>query len=283
MKEELEQLFLEKFEKIDSFIKISYPIYIPSKARSNIKITTSMLDDCDISYYLVVEPQDHEKYLENYDESRIIAMKENDQGIGYVRRFCKQHSINNGDKFHWQFDDNIVALGIRKDNKNLKYSARNCISIVEDFNDLFTNIGGCGLSHYVYAWARPYVIGFNKQIFTACLFRNTKEHWWKSNTIEDTDYSLQLLSDHLVTLYFNRILMFKAPTGKYKGGNLEIEYGGNKDEKRFGGEKQYKKAQKMQEYWPEAKFQIRVKEKTNEIRLKPSRIWSSFKQLPKNT
>ena len=81
----LEKKAQEIIDNLDSQKEVKYPIYVPSKARSKIKLTTKALDDVNLHFYVVVEPQDAADYYKEYPEDKIVVMEKNDQGIGYVR------------------------------------------------------------------------------------------------------------------------------------------------------------------------------------------------------
>ena len=90
----LENLAQKILNNIETYQEVKYPIYVPSKARSNIKLTTKALADVGLDFYIVIEPQDADDYRNEYSEAQIIVMEKNDQGISYVRNACKKHSIS---------------------------------------------------------------------------------------------------------------------------------------------------------------------------------------------
>ena len=257
-------------------------IYILSKSRAENCLTANIFLSENIDFKIVIEPQDENKYRKRYNRSSLIVMPENNQGIAYARNFCKKYSINQEEDFHWQFDDNIKQFRKRENNKNIKTAAHYCISEIEKEVQKYHNIGIAGMCYSVFAFTKKNNIDINKQIASACLFNNIPNIWWRDNTIEDTDYSMQILTQGLTnrangknkeawcTLLFNRILIDKLRTMTMKGGNTEIEYSTQ--------EKQRIRLHGLQKQWPGI-----FKEKINKhgiIRAAPSRIWQSFKQQP---
>jgi hypothetical protein len=271
---EVNKLFETELALMESCIgvvrthSVMYPVYVPSKGRADKRITTKFLEDAKISFYVVVEPQDAAKYLENYLPEQVLVMKENDQGIAYARNFCKEHSQFNGDKYHWQIDDNIHNLGYRSNGKNRKASAEYIMGTAEAFLNRFTNVGGASLSHTMFAFAKKNSLDINKQVYSCALFCNNVPCSWKHDVIEDTDYSLQLLSKGYVTFLFNRLIMNKMATGVLKGGNTEISHGGNR---------RLLRSQKLAEYWP---GWFKITEQYGRVKVAPSRIWKTFTQDP---
>ena len=244
-----------------------YPIYIPSKARSDYCLTADIFIAEGIDVKIVIEPQDREKYKEKY-EKYILVMEKNDQGIAYVRNWCKKHALNNKDKFHWQIDDNIRAFRRRENKKNIRCKAIPCLQEVEDFICEYKNIGIVGLRHTMYAFSQKQYLSLNQQVYSCVLVNNYINVWWRDNCVEDTDYSLQILFENYCTIIFNTLLIEKPPTMQMKGGNTEIAYGGDGRLRRSFG---------LQILWPGI-FDLTYK--YGRPKMKPSRIWQTFKQVP---
>jgi hypothetical protein len=273
--EEVRKLFDSELTKmlelkgIEGSYWVSYPVYVPSKGRPNVRMTTKFLEEAGITFYVVVEPQDAESYRKNYSSDQILVMAENDQGIAYARNFCKDHSKSKGDAFHWQIDDNIHYLGYRSDGKNHKGSATSIIGLAESFVNKFENVAAASLSHNMFAFAKKYSIDINKQVYTCALFGNNNDLKWRPDVIEDTDYSLQVLTAGYTTILFNRLIMNKVATGVIKGGNTEISHGGNR---------RLLRSQALEKYWP---GWFKITEQYGRVKVAPSRIWKTFQQEPK--
>lgn len=267
MHEYTESLFENIMESIDSFEEIRYPIYVPSKNRPK-RVTLKLLDDMKVNYYLVIEPQDYDMYVESLDSEymTILVLPENDRGIAYVRNFCKQHSIENSHKWHWQLDDNILDFLIRKDDKNVKYDGRSLLSASEHLAHKFDNVGILGLCHRAFAFTKTNNIDINLQIYSCALIKNSLDINYRYGVVEDTDYSLQVLSKNECTLLLNRFIIDKQTTSTNSGGN------DNSDEWRL------KRAKGLQKYWPRA---FKITHQYGRVKVKPSKIWKTFKQMPK--
>jgi hypothetical protein len=114
-----------------------------------------------------------------------------------------------------------------------------------------------------------HIIGFNKIVYTVQLLKTDTNTNFRNDTIEDVDYTLQLLNKGFCTVVLNRLL-FKAPsTGTEVGGNTEIEH---------TREKRLLRAQNTANYWPEAKWKI--KDTNVGAKLGSTRIWATFQQRP---
>lgn len=242
-----------------------YPIYIPSKERANISTTTTLLNTAGLSYFIVVEPQDFDKYKDVYEN--VLMLPENSMGLGYARNFIKAHSEQNGDAYHWQLDDDIKKIRRRIDGKNIEIDISTAMREVEDYVDRFTNVAISGLNDAVYAWAKSEAISYNKQISTFCLFKNNTGIEWDTSVCEDTDYSLKTLVANYATVLFNWLCYEKYPNMKLKGG-LQCDDLIPYNSLKIGLSKKYPGI-----------FKIKIKD--GKISVAPSRVWSKFKQRPK--
>ena len=68
----LENLGQETINNLNNYNKIKYPIYVPSKSRSEIKLTTKCLEN--IPFYVVIEPQDADNYRKEYSEDKLLPV-----------------------------------------------------------------------------------------------------------------------------------------------------------------------------------------------------------------
>lgn len=265
----LEDFSKEVLDNLSAQTDIQFPMYVPSKGRSDLKLTTKALSDVDIPFYVVVEPQDYNDYLEHYDSTQLVKMDEDDQGIGYVRNACKQHSISIGAEYHWQLDDNIKDFRIREDGKNVVKDTRNVLAAAEHIVTRFDNIGIASLSHVVFAWTKTVHLAINRQAYSCVLVNNNLDINYRNDCIEDTDYSLQVLDKGYCTILFNKLLMGKATTGQYKGGNTDTVH---------AGDGRLLRSKALQKYWPGA---FKLVEKNGRLHVAPSRVWDKYKQMPK--
>jgi len=249
---------------IDSYNMVQYPIYIPSKARPK-KSTAQALEDSGLNYFIVVEPQDYTSYREVFTREQLIKLPMDNQGIDYVRNYCKIHSAQNDWEYHWQMDDNIKDFRIRVNNKNVKYNAKNVLSASETYVREYDNIGILGLCHVGFAFARDNEVDVNKQVYSCILVNNQVLANWRPDVVEDTDYSLQVLEQKYCTLLLNRFCIGKETTSTNSGGN------DNSDEWRM------KRSLGLQKHWPGA---FKITEQYGRVKIQPSRIWKRYTHMP---
>ena len=204
--------------------EIKYPIYIPSKGRSDTCLTACFfLKDGIYDFQIVVEPQEYDSYLANFDKKNILLLPENNKGLKYSRLWIRKHSIKNGHKRHWQFDDNIRCMYRLNRAKRVRCNGRIGISVVEDFTDRYKNIGISGFNYSMFATratAKPYVV--NCHVYSATLVNNEMSYKWRTEFNNDVDICLQVVTNGLCTVAFNAFVVEKMETMKMKGGNTEL-------------------------------------------------------------
>tara|TARA_Y100000310_G_C20633504_1_gene789938 strand:- start:39 stop:932 length:894 start_codon:yes stop_codon:yes gene_type:complete len=201
--------------------KIKYPIYIPSKGRSDTCLTALFfLNDGIHNFKIVVEPQEYKSYLENFDKKNILLLPENNKGLTYSRLWIRKHSIKNGHKRHWQFDDNIRCMYRLNRGLRVRCDGRIGINAVEEFTDRYKNIGISGFNYSMFATrtiAKPYVV--NCHVYSATLINNEMPYKWRTEFNNDVDICLQVVTNGLCTVAFNAFVVEKMETMKMKGGN----------------------------------------------------------------
>jgi hypothetical protein len=220
----------------------------------------------------VIEKEDHADYVMNnpvVTHDRFLILPKSNQGIAYARNFCKDHATEEGHCYHWQIDDNIKRFKKRVAGTNMIKSPFVILEEAEDYVLKHKNIGIAGLKHACFAFAAREELGINQQIYTCMLINNMIDKRWRSGCVEDTDYSMQILTAGYCTVLFNRLIMDKATTMSQSGGNTEISY---------AGDGRLKRAEGLQKLWPDI-FKLGTR-KDGSTKVNPSRIWKGFKQRP---
>ena len=224
-----------------SIYKPRFPVYIISKGRWNRRPTSNVFESMNIPYYIVVEEQEYEnyskvikngtvlilpqKYLDEYDTFWERA-EDNKCGPGAARNYCWDHSIENGAKFHWVFDDNIEAIERFNNNMKIKCKTPTPLYVCEEFVLRYENVVQAGMGYSIFCPAydfRP-PVRFNTRIYSNQLIRNDIPYRWRGRYNEDTDLSLRILKDGLCTVEFNAFLISKRGTQTMKGGNTDEFY-----------------------------------------------------------
>ena len=228
-----------------------FPLYIPSKGRSEYMITSKALTEMGVQHSIVVEPQEVQKYKEsvarmglltrvvelNMDYKKQYKLCDNfgltkSTGSGPARNFIWDHSISEGHKFHWIMDDNIDGFYRMHRNERIKTKSPSMGRAMEDFVLRYSNVGMAGPNYAMFAFSSrampPYIT--NTRIYSCNLIRNDIPFRWRGRYNEDTILSLDMLKRGWCTIQFNAFLQKKLRTQTIKGGNTDELYkDGTKD------------------------------------------------------
>jgi hypothetical protein len=222
-----------------------FPLYIPSKGRSEYMITSKVLTELGVKHYIVVEPQQVDDYVRAVKKMNLLATilpldmtyKEkyelcDDLGLtkstgpGPARNFAWDHSISQGFSWHWVMDDNIQSFRRLNKNEKVKVSNGAIFKAMEDFVLRYKNIAMAGPNYYMFAPARvkqpPFIM--NTRIYSCNLIRNDLGFRWRGRYNEDTIISLDMLKAGWCTVQFNAFLQQKMPTQTIGGGNTQEFY-----------------------------------------------------------
>jgi hypothetical protein len=218
----------------DEPVVSKYPIYILSKGRSETRFTAKTLDEMQVPYKMVIEPQEYEAYNKYIPADKLILLPTQylnlNQGGIPARNFIWQHSIDNGHKAHWIIDDNIEGFFRWNKNKKLPLKSGICFKMIEDYFDGCENVAQCGIQYSSFypeiSLKRPMFLA-NTRIYSCMLIKNDIEieERWRGKYNEDTDLSLRFLKKGYSTLLFQNFLCGKKTTLSVKGGNAEIYSG----------------------------------------------------------
>ena len=246
-----------------------YFIYIPSKGRSSNCLTAkNLITDNVTNFKIVIEPQDLDNYSQHFSNKQLLSLNQNNKGIGYSRQFIKEYAKEKKQTFHWQLDDDL-NFKKRINNKNVKFNSHELLNEVEDYIDNYTNIMLAGLRNSVFAWTQTKPISLNKQIASCVLLNSFIESRYRSNTVEDIDFSMQVLTEGYCSIIFNELLYDNPPPARQKGGNSTVHY------KNITSYQQ----NFIKEWGDDFKIEY-LKNKSTPSRLRPRQVWRKFKQQP---
>lgn len=229
--------------------KPKYPIYIISKGRYIKTLTADIFNNDNINYLIVVEPQEYKQYCNKLGKNKVLKLPFSNLGLGSypARNFCWEHSINNGFKKHWLFDDNIQYFYKWINGKRRKIdNITDALIYVENYSDK-NNIDISGFEEPNFSTQipkKPFKI--NCHIYSAMLIKNSLQYRWRLKYNEDVDLCLQVLHNKGTTASCIYYLADKVSTAqKMKGGNQTELYQNNKPEL------QLLKAKMLQKVWPQ--------------------------------
>jgi hypothetical protein len=236
--------------------KLNFPIYIVSKGRFDITLTADNFNNCNLYYLIAVESHEYELYCNKLGESKVLKLPFSNLGLGSypARNYCWEHSIKNGYKYHWIFDDNILHFrkwinGFRTKIIDLEKA----LLFVEE-NTLKNNIEISGFEEYNFCVKPPKnPFKYNCHVYSAMLIKNDLPYRWRLKYNEDVDLCLQVLHNGGNTASCVYYMANKVSTSdKMKGGNQDELYKGNDPKKKL------LKAKMLETVWPQyAKTVIR--------------------------
>jgi len=218
-----------------------YPIYIVSKGRWNSRLTVRALESMNVPYKIVVEESEYVAYAKVVDNSKILILPkvyldnydtcdclgdDKSKGPGAARNFCWDHALSTGTSRHWVMDDNLDAFHRLNRNVKAESDTGSVFKAQEDFADRYENVAISGPNYYSFVKSTSKVPPFtlNTRIYSCLLIKNDIPYRWRGRYNEDTDLSLRVLKDGLVTVQFNAFLQGKVTTQKMSGGNSEAFY-----------------------------------------------------------
>lgn len=220
-----------------------YPIYIVSKTRWEVRLTSDSLIEMGLKHYMIVEESQYEnykkhtdpdwvtllilpqKYLDEYDTCDDLGSSRS-KGPGAARNFAWDHSISIGAKRHWVMDDNQKRFFRSNSNKRYYAMSGAIFRAMEDHSDRFVN---CYISgpHYRFFVVpdenRPPFVQ-NCRIYSCLLIKNDIPYRWRGRYNEDTDLSLRVLKDGYCTIQYNAFSTGKVVTQALAGGNTTEFY-----------------------------------------------------------
>jgi hypothetical protein len=215
-----------------------FPIYIPSKGRHQYMTTSRHLTAMGVRHFIVVEPFEFDayraaarglladvipldmSYKEKYDLCDGLGLSKS-TGSGPARNFIWDHSVADGNDWHWIMDDNIC--GFFRFNRNLKVpcKAASLWDAMEDFVLRYENVAMAGPNYFMFVARKTLLPPFvtNTRIYSCNLIRNDVPFRWRGRYNEDVIMSLDMLKAGWGTIQFNAFLQCKMTTQTMGGGN----------------------------------------------------------------
>lgn len=205
-----------------------YPVYIISKGRHESRHTSKALEQKNIPYHIVIEPQEYDQYASviNPEKIKVLPFSNLGQGSIPARNWVWDDSIARGFDRHWILDDNIRDF--YRLNKNIKYRVADgtIFYAAEDLVERYKNVAISGFQYEMFVPRKkkcnPLIL--NTRIYSCILINNQIPYRWRGKYNEDTDLSLRALKDGWCTILFCAFLADKIATMTVKGGNTEELY-----------------------------------------------------------
>lgn len=224
--------YMNKRFKTEEHVQPRYPVYVISKGRWESRWTVKALEQMNVEYKIVIEPQEFDNYAAVIDPAKILILPFSNLGQGSIpaRNWIWNHAVASGAERHWILDDNITMFLRFQDNIKTPVGSGVIFRAAEDFVDRFENVAQAGFNYFMFierknGKKRP--VTLNTRIYSCILLKNDIPYRWRGKYNEDTDLSLRILKDGWCTVLFNAFLCYKLPTMTVKGGNTDELYKGD--------------------------------------------------------
>ena len=228
---------------------VKYPIYIVSKGRFENPLTAKIFLSENIDFKIAVEPQEYDNYCKSVGENHVLKLDFSNLGLGSypARNACWEHSIKQGYRKHFLFDDNIRCFSRLNKGMRKKTTALESLLALQEFTDRYENIAISGYNYrYFVTRETKAPFSINTHVYSGMLINNDIKYRWRMKYNEDVDLCLQVLHDKWCTILFNAFLIDKTSTTvKMKGGNQDELYKNNDHDKKV------LKSRSLQEIWPQ--------------------------------
>ncbi len=208
-------------------MKPKYPIFVPSKGRSEHCTTMRALEKMGVPYKAVIEEQEHDLYAAQLGEDKLLVLPHRDKGLVVTRNWIWDYAqYQLGAPWFWTFDDNI--RGIYRYNHNLLTPCLTPTPLrcIEDFTERYDNVVVSGMTYFMFVVRKALHPAFNpnRRVYSNMLIntqiRDSNGKYYRNEGFynDDTDLCLRILKDGYCTLLFNAFLIDKITTMVLKGG-----------------------------------------------------------------
>lgn len=215
-----------------------YPIYIPSIYRPNSEFLISIRDiKPSIEYYIIIAKHQYEDYSKNFPSDNLVILPDNVIKISEIRQYILELARKNKETKIWMLDDDLSKFFIKSNNLekvNLMTLIKKAEEESEQEQKHIPKVVQWGFKYSTFALQKtPYSFNTNIGMIQLLDIEATKHINYDLSfpTLEDTDFTIQLLMNGFANLQFNHMIFTAPKSGKGKGG-LESEY--NKGAKQKG-------------------------------------------------
>lgn len=212
------------------------PIYIASKGRADKCLTAQMLQDDGVGFFLVVEPQDADKYSRAFPRVILIVLPQDNWGISFARNQILNHAHRGISDWVWMLDDDIKRFYHVKGDKCLPCPSHEALNRSEEVLKGVQNLAVGAMEYQQYAWSAKKNLAMNSYCDVAVFINleRTAALRYRDKCKEDRDLVLQTLSLGYDSARATRYAFSVPKNGSNKGGlhdayanGLETEWSKN--------------------------------------------------------
>lgn len=248
--------------------KLKYKVFVPTKGRfdsSLIKLLRKEKIDC----YMVIEPQDKEKYIESFPGNNFYVLPKNDGGLAYARQCILDFTREMKLEWYWQIDDNLTGFVEVKNGKCVPTTAYNALSNAEKIVKKHKRVGLLALEYQQFAWSATKVYQFNGRAY-CCVLTATFTGLDYTTTLEakaDVDFMLNNFHNRWRTILVKKWAMCKPVMGTTKVGGQS---------KMYAADRNSIVAKQLQKKWPQY-CKLFKKKSGLDVRVNWKRVNENFK------
>lgn len=230
-------------ESIDPRNQPKHPIYIPSKGRWDVRMTSDSLIEMQVPHYMIVEQHQlaeyqrctdpkwvtllvlPERYFDEYESCDNLGRTKS-LGPGPARNFAWDHAISIGATWHWVMDDNHNGFFRHLGEKRIPCKSGAMFRAMEDHSERYENcyMSGPNYRFFVIPQSKRPPFNQNCRIYSCNLIRNDIPFRWRGRYNEDTIISLDILKAGYCTIQYNAFTSGKIVTQALGGGNTAEFY-----------------------------------------------------------
>ena len=215
-----------------------YPIYIPSIYRPNSEFLILIRDIKPvIKYYIIIAKHQYEDYSKNFPSCNLVILPDTVIKISEIRQYILELARKNKESKIWMSDDDLSRFFIKNDPQNSNLEEVDFMTLIKKAEDEIKNnlelnvyknkkVVQIGFKYSTFALQKtPYAFNTNIGMIQFLDIEATKDINYDLSfpTLEDTDFTIQLLNNGFSNLQFNHMIFTAPKSGKGKGG-LENEY-----------------------------------------------------------
>jgi hypothetical protein len=211
-----------------------YPFYIPSIYRHDSEFLILIRDfNPVIKYYIIIAKHQYEDYAKNFPYDNLVILPDTVIKISEIRQYILTLARNNNETHIWMSDDDLSKFFIKTENKKELDEVDFMTLIIKaeyemKHNTEFKNknIVQVGFKYSTFALQKtPYSFNTNIGMIQLLDIKQTMNINYDLSfpTLEDTDFTIQLLYNGFNNIQFNHMIFTAPKSGKGKGG-LEKEY-----------------------------------------------------------